>query len=153
RAVAGAHGRAAGAAGARGVTGSPAEVHERRCHGGLDVRAVGGGAGMRRTVRRAHDAGPLDGRGAVNGPGRGARPLHVYLWLVMGGLLLQGAGSLLLDLRPDVQAATPWPLATIMNGNPPHAWLHIVWGIAGLAVLGLFRTPVVRLWLGLVFGV
>lgn len=84
---------------------------------------------------------------------RGPWLLHVYLWLVMGGLLLQGAGSLLLDLRPDVRAATPWLLATVMNGNPPHAWLHIVWGVAGLAVLALLRTPVARLWLGLVFGV
>jgi hypothetical protein len=84
--------------------------------------------------------------------GRGPRLLHVYLWLVMGGLLLQGSGSLLLDLRPDVQAATPWPLATIMNANPPHAWLHIVWGVAGLAVIALFRTAPTRLWLGLAFG-
>lgn len=84
---------------------------------------------------------------------RGPSLLHVYLWLIMGGLLLQGSGSLLLDLRPDVQAATPWLLATIMNGNPPHAWLHIVWGIGGLALLALVRTAVARLWLGLVFGV
>ena len=89
----------------------------------------------------------------MTAPARGPWLLHVYLWLVMGGLLLQGAGSLLLDVRPDVQASTPWPLATVMNGNPPHAWLHIVWGIAGLAILALLRTPVARLWLGLVFGV
>ena len=89
----------------------------------------------------------------MSGAGRGARLLHVYLWLVMGGLLLQGSGSLLLDLRPDVRAATPWLLATIMNGNPPHAWLHIVWGIAGLAVLARLPTAAARRWLGLVFGV
>lgn len=83
------------------------------------------------------------------------RPRQVlawYLWLVMAGLLLQGSGSLLLDQRPDVQAATPLLLATVMNGNPPHAVLHIVWGIAGLAVLALFRTPAAHLRLGLVFG-
>jgi hypothetical protein len=85
--------------------------------------------------------------------GRAPRALEIYLWLVMGGLLLQGAGSLLLDLRPDVQAATPVLLATIMNGNPPHAWLHIVWGAAGLAYLALFRTPGAHVWLGLAFGV
>jgi len=85
------------------------------------------------------------------GPGR--RALELYLWLVMAGLLLQGSGSLLLDLRPDVQAATPWLLATIMNANPPHAWLHITWGLAGLAVLVELRSPQARLWLGLVFGV
>ncbi|HEY7200387.1 MAG TPA: DUF4383 domain-containing protein [Candidatus Dormibacteraeota bacterium] len=75
-----------------------------------------------------------------------------YLWLVMAGLLLQGGGSLLLDLRPDVQAATPYLLATVMNGNPPHAVLHIVWGAAGLAILALFRSAGARLLLGLVFG-
>lgn len=75
-----------------------------------------------------------------------------YLWLVMAGLLLQGAGSLLLDLRSDVQAATPYLLATVMNGNPPHAVLHIAWGAAGLAILALFRSGGARLLLGLVFG-
>lgn len=83
---------------------------------------------------------------------RAPRVLHVYLWIVMAGLLVQGAGSLLLDLRPDLQAATPTLLATVMNGNPPHAWLHIVWGTAGLVYLALFRTDQARLWLGLVFG-
>lgn len=89
------------------------------------------------------------------GPIRASRAPEVlawYLWLVMAGLLLQGSGSLLLDLRPDVQAATPWVLATIMNGNPPHAVLHIVWGAFGLAYLALFRSAVAQLRLGLAFG-
>ena len=89
----------------------------------------------------------------MNGVAAGPRLLHAYLWLLMAGLLLQGSLSLLLDVRPDIQAATPWLIATIDNANPPHAWLHIVWGIGGLVILALFRTPVVRLWLGLVFGV
>jgi hypothetical protein len=80
------------------------------------------------------------------------RALAAYLWVVMAGLLLQGGGSLLLDERPDVQAATPILLATIMNGNPPHAVLHIVWGALGLAVLVVFRTRGAHLRLGLVFG-
>lgn len=84
---------------------------------------------------------------------RGPWLLHLYLWLVMGGLLLQGSGSLLLDERPDIQAATPGLLATIMNGNPPHAWLHIVWGTVGLLWLIVFRTAGARLLLGLAFGV
>lgn len=83
---------------------------------------------------------------------RAARVLAVYLWAVMAGLLLQGSGSLLLDERADIQAATPAVLATIMNGNPPHALLHIVWGIAGLLILGLFRTRAAHLGLGLTFG-
>jgi len=90
---------------------------------------------------------------AVATGGRWPLLQHVYLWLLMGGLLVQGGGSLLLDLRPDVQAATPWLLATIMNANPPHAWLHIVWGVGGLAIVGLFRTTAARLGLGLAFGI
>lgn len=89
----------------------------------------------------------------MNGFASAQRLLHVYLWLLMAGLLLQGSISLLLDVRPDVQAVTPWLIATIDNANPPHAWLHIAWGIGGLAILALFRTPAARLWLGLVFGV
>jgi hypothetical protein len=80
------------------------------------------------------------------------RVLAVYLWLVMAGLLVQGAGSLLLDERPDLMPRFPGLAATVMNGNPPHAVLHIVWGAFGLAVLTLFRGPVSRLRLGLAFG-
>jgi len=84
---------------------------------------------------------------------RAAGALRLYLWVVMPGLLVQGAGSLLLDLRPDVRAATPVLLATVMNGNPPHAWLHIVWGLVGLFVLLAFRSAAARLGLGLIFGI
>lgn len=78
--------------------------------------------------------------------------LAVYLWLVMAGLLVQGAGSLLLDERPDLMPAFPMLMAVVMNGNPPHAVLHIVWGAFGLAYLALFRSPAAHLRLGLVFG-
>ena len=80
------------------------------------------------------------------------RALALYLWLVMAGLLLQGAGSLLLDGRPDLVPAFPSLMATAMNGNPPHAILHIVWGAFGLTVLALFRTPAARVRLGFAFG-
>jgi len=83
----------------------------------------------------------------------GARALQVYLWVVMAGLLVQGAGSLLLDSRPDLRVVAPFLLATVMNGNPPHAWLHIVWGVAGLFVLATFRSAAARIRLGLTFGV
>lgn len=80
------------------------------------------------------------------------RLLYLYLWLTMGLLFIQGSGSLLLRLRPDIEAVTPWLLATLMNGNIPHAVLHIAWGFAGLVILLLFHTRAVRIGLGLIFG-
>ena len=80
------------------------------------------------------------------------RILYIYLWLTMGLLFIQGSGSLLLRLRPDIEANTPGLLATIMNGNTPHAILHIVWGTIGLIILITQRFYSVRLGLGLTFG-
>lgn len=77
----------------------------------------------------------------------------LYVWAVMAGLLAQGAGSLLLDANDALRRATPYLLATLMNGNPPHAWLHIVWGAGGLVFLALFRTFRARIGVGLVFGI
>jgi hypothetical protein len=81
------------------------------------------------------------------------RILHIYLWLTMSLLFIQGSGSLLLRLRPDIEAVMPWILATLMNGNIPHAILHIVWGAVGLTILITQHSNRVRLGLGLTFGV
>jgi hypothetical protein len=81
------------------------------------------------------------------------RILYIYLWLTMSLLFIQGSGSLLLQLRPDIEAATPWLLATLMNSNIPHAILHIIWGSIGLVILLFFRSRAVRMGLGLTFGV
>jgi len=85
-------------------------------------------------------------------PGLATRLLYIYLWLTMSLLFIQGSGSLLLRLRPDIESITPGPLATIMNGNIPHAILHIVWGTIGLIILITQRSYSVRLGLGLTFG-
>jgi uncharacterized protein DUF4383 len=85
-------------------------------------------------------------------PGLATRILYIYLWLTMSLLFIQGSGSLLLRLRPDIEAITPGLLATIMNGNMPHAILHIVWGTIGLIILMTQRSYSVRLGLGLTFG-
>jgi hypothetical protein len=77
----------------------------------------------------------------------------IYLWAVMAGLLVQGAGSLVLDFNVDMRSVVPLPLATVMNGNPPHGWLHVVWGAGGLAWLLLFRSANARLVLGAAFGI
>jgi hypothetical protein len=39
-----------------------------------------------------------------------------------------------------------------MNGNPPHAWLHIIWGSGGLLYLAIDRGRAGRLRLGFIFG-
>lgn len=80
------------------------------------------------------------------------RWLTAYLWFVMTLLLVQGSSSLALRLLPGLEAATPGPLATLMNGNPPHALLHIAWGLVGLLALTIARGDRARLGLGLVFG-
>lgn len=84
---------------------------------------------------------------------RATRILHIYLWLTMSLLFIQGSGSLLLRLRPDIETVTPWLLATLMNGNTPHAILHIAWGLVGLIILFTQRSNRTRLGLGLTFGV
>lgn len=92
---------------------------------------------------------------AVPGTRRAPWPLvqTLYVRAVMAGLLVQGAGSLLLDFNAGMRSVMPIPLATLMNGNPPHAWLHVVWGAGGLAWLLLFRSANARIVLGFVFGI
>ena len=50
-------------------------------------------------------------------PGLATRILYIYLWLTMGLLFIQGSGSLLLRLRPDIESITPGLLATIMRDS------------------------------------
>jgi Domain of unknown function (DUF4383) len=85
-------------------------------------------------------------------PTMATRILYIYLWLTMSLLFIQGSGSLLLRLRPDIESFIPGLLATIMNGNTPHATVHIVWGTIGLIILITQRSYHVRLRLGLTFG-
>ena len=84
--------------------------------------------------------------------GLATRILYIYLWFTMSLLFIQGSGSLVLRLRPDIEAITPGLLATLMNGNIPHAILHIFWGTIGLIILITQRSYRVRLGLGLTFG-
>src|SRR5258708_3313422 len=79
--------------------------------------------------------------------------LQLYIWFVMALLLVQGSGSLALRLWPALAAVTPVLIATIMNGNMPHAILHIVWGTFGLVWMFTLHGDRDRLALGLLFGV
>jgi hypothetical protein len=79
--------------------------------------------------------------------------LHIYLWILMPGLLLQGLGSLALRLSSGLEAITPPLLAGVLIAHIPHAILHIVWGLIGILVLATLRFARARLWLGLIFGI
>lgn len=80
------------------------------------------------------------------------RILSIYLWIVMGGLFLQGSGSLALRLSARLEAITPPLLAGILLAHIPHALLHIAWGVSGVLVLATLRSSRARLALGLIFG-
>ena len=76
----------------------------------------------------------------------------LYVYFVMAGLLVQGVGPLVLGANSGLTLITPWILVTIMNGNPPHAWLHVVWGAFGLVYLSVYPSWIARIRLGFVFG-
>ncbi len=90
---------------------------------------------------------------SVARPWSASQVLQVYIWFVMALLLIQGSGSLALRLSPALEAVTPLLIATIMNGNLPHAILHVVWGTFGLVYMFTLRGERERLALGLLFGV
>ncbi len=85
-------------------------------------------------------------------PFRAINILHVYLWVVMLGLLLQGIGSLALRLIPGLPSITPALVMALMLGHIPHAILHITWGLAGILFLLIFHSRRALIGLGLIFG-
>ena len=78
--------------------------------------------------------------------------LHIYLWIVMLGLLFQGIGSLVLRLIPGLPSITPALVMALMLGHIPHAILHITWGVVGIVFLLIFHSRRALIGLGLVFG-
>lgn len=84
---------------------------------------------------------------------RAMQLLNIYLWLAMALLFVQGTGSLVLRLRPDIEAITPLLLASIMNGNLPHAVLHLVYGLLGLIFLTIQHDNGPRIEFAFLFGI
>ena len=80
------------------------------------------------------------------------RVLRGYLWVLMGGLLIQGVGSLLFRLIPALPAGMPLLVRGAFGIDFWHAWIHIVWGLVGLALLRLAPTRVIPIRLALIFG-
>jgi hypothetical protein len=88
----------------------------------------------------------------IHRPFRAIDVLHIYLWIVMLGLFLQGIGSLALRLIPGLPSITPVLVMSLMLAHIPHAILHIVWGLAGILFLLIFHSRRALIGLGLVFG-
>src|SRR5215213_6659404 len=65
--------------------------------------------------------------------------LRRYVWVLMGGLLLQGIGSLIFRLIPALPASMPLLVRGTFGIDFWHAWLHIAWGLVGLTVLLVSR--------------
>ena len=80
------------------------------------------------------------------------RALRSYLWVLMGGLLLQGVGSLIFRLVPALPASMPLLVRGAFGIDFWHAWIHIGWGLAGLAVLSVAPTREPPMRLALIFG-
>lgn len=76
-----------------------------------------------------------------------------YLYVLMAGLLVQGLGSLLFRLRPELADASPYAIRGVFGIDFSHAWIHIAWGVAGLVVLARFATARAAVNLALIFGV
>lgn len=80
------------------------------------------------------------------------RGLRTYLLVLMGGLLVQGLGSLLFRVQPALAAASPLLVRGAFGIDLWHSCIHIAWGGAGLGLLLArpSRPPAVAL--ALVFG-
>ena len=78
--------------------------------------------------------------------------LRWYLWVLMGGLLLQGLGSLIFRFSPAVAATAPYLIRGILGIDFWHAWIHISWGFAGVGILGGRYAHRTGVWLALIFG-
>lgn len=79
--------------------------------------------------------------------------LRRYLWVLMGGLLFQGLGSLIFRLVPALPANSPLLVRGIFGIDLWHALIHIIWGLTGVIVLSVSRTNRPLVGLALIFGV
>ena len=86
----------------------------------------------------------------MTGPGNPL--LRRYLLVLMGGLLLQGLGSLLFRLEPALPAQSPLLVRGAFGIDFWHALIHIAWGAAGLVIVALARSVKPLVGLALAFG-
>jgi hypothetical protein len=84
--------------------------------------------------------------------GQSSNLLGRYLWVLMGGLLLQGLGSLIFRLMPALPAHSPLLLRGAFGIDFWHALIHIAWGLVGVVVLAVSQTNRPLVYLALIFG-
>ena len=79
--------------------------------------------------------------------------LHGFLWVLMGGLWIQGIGSLAFRLVPALPANSPLLVRGTFGIDFWHALIHIAWGVAGLIIAGSSKSD--RTWIdfAVIFGV
>lgn len=82
-----------------------------------------------------------------------ARFVRGYLLVVLGGLFLQGVGSLVFRLVPRLPAGSPLLVRGVFGIDIWHSWIHILWGAVGVAVIMLRRDAPTAARLALIFGV
>jgi len=81
------------------------------------------------------------------------RLLRGYLYVLMGGLFLQGVGSLLFRLVPSLPKASPLLVRGAFGIDFSHSWIHIAWGAAGVLILARYRDARTAARLAFTFGV
>ena len=81
------------------------------------------------------------------------RWLRPYLWVFMGGLLIQGAGSLIFRLVPALPDHSSLLIRGAFGIDFWHALIHIAWGAAGVTLLRISISTKPLILLVLFFGV
>jgi hypothetical protein len=82
-----------------------------------------------------------------------ARLVRGYLYFVMVGLFVQGLGSLLFRLIPQLPEASPLFIRGVFGIDFWHSWIHIAWGATGAVILAARPDQRVAARLAVVLGV
>jgi hypothetical protein len=78
--------------------------------------------------------------------------VHGYMWFLMGGLFLQGIGSLFFRTISALPANSPLLVRGTFGIDFWHSLIHITWGAIGLIVLSTNHSQRAPVWLALIFG-
>ena len=79
--------------------------------------------------------------------------LRGFLWVLMGGLFIQGIGSLIFRLVPALPPHMPLLVRGTFGIDFWHGLIHIVWGVAGLMLVIINKARRTLARFAMVFGV